>query len=66
MIGYWLTILNTAGLIIVGIMGYLGYNSIHILINSRMSEMLELAKKAGMLDEKRDAADTLRLSKNKE
>lgn len=40
-------IINLAGFIVVGVLGWLGYNQIHVLINSRMSEMLELAKAAG-------------------
>lgn len=42
-------IINLILIIIVGILGYLGYNKIHVLINSRMTELLELAKASSTL-----------------
>lgn len=36
---------NTTGLIIVAVITYLGNRQLHTLVNSRMSELLDLAKK---------------------
>ncbi len=55
----WLQLLNTAGLIVVALITYYGnrqIEQIHSLINSRMTELLELTRKSaraeGMKEEK--------------
>jgi hypothetical protein len=44
----WLQLLNTAGLIVVAMITYWGNRQIHLLVNSRMSELLELTRKAAI------------------
>lgn len=55
-----LDIINLILIIIVSILSYFGYNKIHVLINSRMSELLVLAKASSVLS-REDQDERLKL-----
>lgn len=55
----WLSLINTAGIVIVAILAYLGNKKtqeVHFLVNSRLTELLELTERsahaAGVLSAK--------------
>lgn len=40
-----LVVLNVVGILLVAVINYMGNKSTHQLVNSRMTELLEMAKK---------------------
>jgi hypothetical protein len=53
----WLQLLNTAGLIVVALITYYGNRQVHLLVNSRMTELLELTRKSSRAEGAKDAQD---------
>ncbi len=60
----WLPLLNTLGLFVVSVVTYFGNKQTHNLVNSRMSEMLILAQKAGKSEEATEERERLKEKKD--
>jgi len=61
----WLALLNTAGLLLVAIVTWVGNKKTHDLVNSRMTELLDLTRTSVRAEERRIAEDKARALKEK-
>lgn len=52
-----LQLINTGGLVVIALLTYLGNRQLHQLVNSRMTEMLELTRRASKAEGVKETED---------